>query len=277
MPFNFSKNSNLFKCFHGSAFSYVGGIIPFGNADNILSQSQLSSKYSDKIKEVLKVESENISGDCSWVNSVMNSVDDVSCEYQIQGDLDHLPALEFVGIVETDISDFDSQAVKEFKDGISLHDGQYYVQLPWYPEKLKEVKSNFGICKAILNRVVDNLNAEGLFTAYDNVSKQQLEDGIIENIDLNKIDVDNNVWIPHKPVIKEDTQVTTKIRPVLNCSLKIGSSPSLNDASYPGIDSLSNLLSLLFMIRTNSTLVVADIRKAFLQIKLACDADKNRF
>ena len=28
------------------------------------------------------------------------------------------------------------------------------------------------------------------------------------------------IWIPHRPVIKNTEQVTTKIRPVFNCSLK---------------------------------------------------------
>ena len=85
------------------------------------------------------------------------------------------------------------------------------------------------------------------------------------------------VWIPHRPVIKTDDLTTTKIRPVFNCSLKSGQGPSLNEAAFPGINLMGNLLSLLLYFRTNNVVVLADILKAFLQIRLASEDDKNRF
>ena len=74
-----------------------------------------------------------------------------------------------------------------------------------------------------------------------------------------------------------DGLTTTKIRPVFNYSLKVGKTPSLNEAAFPVIDLRNNLLSLLLYFRTNSNVVLADIMKAFLQIRLADDSDKNRF
>ena len=41
------------------------------------------------------------------------------------------------------------------------------------------------------------------------------------------------VFIPHRPVIEMDDLTTTKIRPVFNCSLKDGKSPSLNEMAFP--------------------------------------------
>ena len=51
----------------------------------------------------------------------------------------------------------------------------------------------------------------------------------------------------------------------------------MNQASYPGIDLLNNLLSLLITIRTNKILVVGDVKQAFLQIRLSLESDKNKF
>ena len=64
---------------------------------------------------------------------------------------------------------------------------------------------------------------------------------------------------------------------LINCSLKIGKSPSLNEAAFTGVDMMNNLLSLLLYFRTNDFVIVADIVKAFLQIRLSSEADKNRF
>ena len=89
--------------------------------------------------------------------------------------------------------------------------------------------------------------------------------------------VPEQIWIPHKPVIRTEANVTTKIRPVFNCSLKMGKSPSLNEAAFPGIDLMNNLLSLLLYFRSNFYVLLSDIAKAFLQIRLASEEDKNRF
>ena len=69
----------------------------------------------------------------------------------------------------------------------------------------------------------------------------------------------------------------TRLQQWPKLSLKIGNSPSLNQASYPGVDSLNDLLSLLFKVRSNKFLVVADVRQAFLQIRLSEEEDRNRF
>ena len=99
----------------------------------------------------------------------------------------------------------------------------------------------------------------------------------MEYLNLNEIDTSQHVWIPHRPIIKIDSQTTTKIRPVLNCSFRAKNFPSLNDASYGGVDLLTGLLTNLLRIRSDSFFLMADIRKAFLQIKLANVEDKNRF
>ena len=72
--------------------------------------------------------------------------------------------------------------------------------------------------------------------------------------------------------------MTTKIRPVFNCSLKTNKElPSLNEAAYTGIDLMGSILKLLFYFRTNEYVMLSDIKQAFLMVKLADEYDKNRF
>ena len=57
----------------------------------------------------------------------------------------------------------------------------------------------------------------------------------------------------------------------------MGKSPSLNEAAFPGIDLMNNLLSLLLYFRSNFYVLLSDIAKAFLQVRLASEEDKSRF
>ena len=78
--------------------------------------------------------------------------------------------------------------------------------------------------------------------------------------------------------MKMEEQVTTKIRPVFNCSLKTNKElPSLNEAADPGVDLMNNILQLLFYFRTNKLVMLSDVKQAFLMIKLKKEEDQNRF
>ena len=105
---------------------------------------------------------------------------------------------------------------------------------------------------------------QNIANAYEEVFEQQESLGIIEPVNQKTSD---QIWIPHRPVIRNEANVTTKIRPVFNCSLKMGKAPSLNEAAFPGIDLMNNLLSLLLYFRSNFYVVLSDIAKAFLQIR----------
>ena len=120
----------------------------------------------------------------------------------------------------------------------------------------------------------DKLEHKGIVDKYEEVFDQHEALSIIEPVERR---VPGLVFIPHRLVIEMDDLITTKIRPVFNCSLKVGKSPSLNEAAFPGIDLMNNLLSLLLYFRTNSYVVFADIMKDFLQIRLSAEEDRNRF
>ena len=137
--------------------------------------------------------------------------------------------------------------------------------------------SNHTVAFKVLDRTFDHLQKKGLVDKHE-VFDKQLEDGIIEEIKVSPSQYNNYTWIPHRPVIRTQGQVTIKIKPVFNCSLKTSKDlPSLNEAAYTGIDLMDSILKLLFYLRTNHYAMLSDIQQAFLIIKLSNEQDKNRF
>ena len=110
---------------------------------------------------------------------------------------------------------------------------------------------------------------------YVHFFKQQKEEGIIERIEVDPQKYGDYTWIPHRPIIKTEQQVTTKIRPVFNCSLKTCNSPSLNEAV--SVNLVTDVTKLLLYFRSNKFTMISELRKAFLMIKLGHEEDRNRF
>ena len=53
----------------------------------------------------------------------------------------------------------------------------------------------------------------------------QENEGIIERVQIDLKNFNNYTWIPHRPVVKTYGQTTTRIRLVVNCSLRTGGAP----------------------------------------------------
>ena len=173
------------------------------------------------------------------------------------------------------VSDYDKIKIKEFEDSIKYNDGSYSVKLPWHEDKINSVPSNHEVSLSVLNRVVNKLERQNLFEDYAKVFKEQEQEGIIERFEVSPEKFNDYIWIPHRPIIKTELQTTTKIRPVFNCSLKTRGRCSLNEAAYPGINLMGDMLELLLKFRSNKYVMLADIRKAFLMIKLDQQKDRN--
>ena len=139
------------------------------------------------------------------------------------------------------------------------------------------VPSNYQMALKVLDKTVTYLQSKKLYKEYNDAFYQQERKGIIKRIEVSPDKISKYIWIPHRPVIKMDEQSTTKIRPVFNCSLKTRSSRSLNEVSYPDINLINDMLNLLLLFRTNKYVLLADIKKAFLMIKLNSEKDENRF
>ncbi|XP_064082947.1 uncharacterized protein LOC135198958 [Macrobrachium nipponense] len=189
-------------------------------------------------------------------------------------------SLESLGIkkCEKELVSFDKEQIDRFREGISFDNVFYHVELPWYTDKIDSVPSNHFVSLKVLDRTVEYFGKKGIIDKYQEVFDKQLEDGIIEEIKVSPSDYHKYIWIPHRPVIKLEEQVTTKIRPVFTVLSKTYRElPSLNEAAYPGIDLMGSILKLLFYFRTNKYVMISDVKQDFLMIKLKNEVDKNRF
>ena len=261
-----------------------------GSSVPIFSRTFYNSSFEESNNSPIKISSsksvcftppKNLGKQKHVVNFALNPVgyqfdplQEIFPESNVEYGLDSFYKLESIGIKDEDSSSYDDRQVDKFSESISLRDNHYYVKLPWKEDLINQVPSNLKVSLAVAERVYSKLENQGIVDDYEEVFNNQESLGIIEPVDKRS---SGQIWIPHRPVIKCDEHTTTKIRPVFNCSLKIGKSPSLNEAAFPGVDLMNNLLSLLLYFRTNNCVLLADIAKAFLQIRLSSEDDKNRF
>ena len=251
-----------------------------GVADKIQPEKHNGCFFTNILKQYGKCSESAVNFVLSPKSHYQDPLESIFEESQVERNLDQLFSLESIGINsnEKDVAQTDLQQVNEFKNNIELIDGKYHVKLLWKEDMLKQVSSNYQVALKVLERVSSKLENENILEDYLKVFKQQEEDGIIEEIKVDPKDYGKYVWLPHRPILKKQAQVTTKIRPVFNCSLKTSkNSVSLNNAAFPGINLMKDMIKLLLTFRTNDYTLLADIKKAFLMIKLKCEEDKNRF
>ncbi|UYV75610.1 hypothetical protein LAZ67_13000736, partial [Cordylochernes scorpioides] len=156
-----------------------------------------------------------------------------------------------------------------------LEDGRFCVGLPWLGNQ-EGIPSNRHIAERRLFNTTRKLRAKCIFSEYDRVFQEWLAEGVIEKVspeDLNR----NCHYLPHHPVVKANSN-TTKIRPVFDASCKDKGNLSLNDCLASGPNVIEQIPAILLKFRENAIGVIADIRKAFLQIEVKEeDRDYLRF
>ena len=119
-----------------------------------------------------------------------------------------------------------------------------------WKDNITEVPLNYQVALKVLDRVYTKLDRTGNLDRYNQVFFEQLNHNIIEEFDCVPKDFSKYIWLPHRPVYKDEDQSTSKIRPVFNCSLKTRKDkPSLNEASYSGVNIMQNMLLMLFTIK----------------------------
>lgn len=150
-------------------------------------------------------------------------------------------------------------------------DGRYIVSLPWI-EGHQALPDNKMIAERRLKSTMKTLQNKGLTEAYEDVFKQWLDEQIIEEVKPCYLNESNCHYLPHRAVVKENS--TTKIRPVFDASAKEKNSVSLNDCLSKGTNYIELIPSILNRFRLEKYGVIADIRKAFLQIGIR-EEDRN--
>ena len=95
----------------------------------------------------------------------------------------------------------------------------------WDQDLVKQVPSNLKVSLVVAERVYKNLEIQNIADVYAEVFSAT---GSLDIIEPMKQKVPNQIWIPHRPVIKNEANLKAKIRHVFNYSLKMGKAPSTN-------------------------------------------------
>ena len=166
--------------------------------------------------------------------------------------------------------------VKEhFLETVSRNEsGRYSVDLPW-SEDHAPISRNFELAKRRCEKLIIKLNNENLYDIYDETLKEWHKENIIEIVPEDEIDLFCH-YLPYRHVVKAGS--TTKIRPVFDASARERGFPSLNECLEKGPNLIEIISDTLLKFRENEIAVVADIRRAFLQIEInKRDRDFLRF
>ena len=162
---------------------------------------------------------------------------------------------------------------ENFKKTLKFDGEGYVTKLPFI-ENPENLPDNYILAKKRTENLISKFrkNPEQL-REHDNITNDYLRDGNVKELSLiNKTDAVHS--LPHRAVVKEERE-TTKTRIVFDASAKYQNGKSLNDTLDPGPCLLPNIFDILVRFRLEKIGIVADIKKAFLQI--AIDEDQRDF
>ncbi|CAG7817296.1 unnamed protein product, partial [Allacma fusca] len=189
--------------------------------------------------------------------------------------------LDVIGIQDPIITkskkEIDEDIKSHFIQSVKINEeGRYEVELPWVMPR-SSIANNWGQAVKRLVSTTKRLKESGHYEIYEEVFKDWLKEGVIEQVpdeDLNKSEAH---YLPHRAVIRDDSS-TTKVRPVFDASCKLAKSLSLNDCLAKGPNQLELIPDILLRFRWKQIGAIADIRKAFLMISVSqLDRDYLRF
>ena len=197
-------------------------------------------------------------------------------------DLSQIWMLETIGINNITDKEEEEQMVKTHNSKLLKKDNRYQVGWPWKISKF-ELPSNYTLCESRLKSLLNQLSKDNqVLTVYDEIIKKQLNDGMIEMADcskeyLSKDDVVTH-YLPHH-MVRSNSSSTSKVRIVYEgCAKAHPKHKNLNECLYKGENMVADLCGVLMRFRMNKVGVIADIKKAYLQLELnPCDRDVTRF
>ncbi|XP_046846738.1 uncharacterized protein LOC124440389 [Xenia sp. Carnegie-2017] len=176
-----------------------------------------------------------------------------------------------------DQSNGDETIYQDFKDQLIQSPEGWYETGLLYKPTTSSLPSNKAGSLARLGKLVKRLEKKPrLFEQYQQIMKEQEEQGIIEKVTHEA--KGREFYLPHKPVVRESAE-STKVRVVYDVSAKESEdSPSLNDCLETG-PILQNLLwNVLVSNWFKPVALSADLKQAFLQIRIKQkDRDVLRF
>lgn len=186
--------------------------------------------------------------------------------------------------VDSNISDIDQSLCESTLENIERdQNGRLIVPLLWQTANSHLLANNFNLCQKVLHSILKKVNKiTGGLEMVDNVIKEQIESNVVERIeDLSEFLLQNHdsSFLAHMPVFKLSRN-STKCRVVYlsNMAEKArgkGFSVSHNQAMMTGPCLNRKLETSVSLLRFDPLLLIFDLQKAFLQLKLTPD-DQNK-
>ena len=264
---NLVKNSSSFQIFSSNSKQELS---LSKNTDLNLSKNQ-EININSAIDHILNPKQEHF-------NPMVFSYDEI----EMNTNFEKLFSTEQIGIKEnSDIAKPDEKYQKRFLDSITYDEKEqkYLVELP-FNDAINNVESNHQVAFALMHKVHKDLSNNGLLEDYDTIFKDQIKQNIIERIEVDPKDYDKYCFIPHFGVKRLDNP-TTRVRIVYNASFtrKNSGKNSLNFACWEGSKDaqVSSMFQIIQRWRTGLYVCQADVEKAFLQIFLKSEDQKNKF
>ena len=135
--------------------------------------------------------------------------------------------------------------------------------------RLRRIEDNCKMACKRLQSLEKRLDRDLVLKERYNVALKEMEDtGVIEEVPTDQLSGEGpTFYLPHRPVVRE-ARLSSKVRPVFDASAKGPNNVSLNDCLEVGPNLIPSLVGILVRFRRWPVAVVADIRKAFLQISV---------
>ncbi|KRY06903.1 hypothetical protein T12_16388 [Trichinella patagoniensis] len=169
-----------------------------------------------------------------------------------------------------------NDVLERFKNEVRFVGERYVVKLPWKSLEL-QISNNYEQAERRLQQLEERQsNDNERAKEYDEVIKNYMDRGWIEETD-EKDGIPGKTWyLPHHAVYRDD-KMTTRCRIVFDASAKYHGT-SLNDFFEPGPPLQNQILDISIRFRRFKIGVQADISKMFLQIRPEPeDKDMSKF
>ncbi|UYV65395.1 hypothetical protein LAZ67_3004228 [Cordylochernes scorpioides] len=203
--------------------------------------------------------------DCGSQRSYISKrmVDALGLNFDVQ-DLWKLDVLGIMDAAETKSrKDLIEASNTHFKETVKRDEsGRYIVSLPWIAGH-PPVPVNRRTTENRLLTTTRNVQGKMLYEKYDTIFEEWEKEKFIEEVEDKWEECS---YLPHRPVLKDSH--TTPIRPVFDASCKKKGLPSLNQCLEKGDNLIELIPDLLLRFRLGKYSIIADIRKAFLQIQV---------
>ena len=186
---------------------------------------------------------------------------------KLLGVIDKFWKIESVDVENDETETRNDVIMREFKESIKF-DGSNYHVLPPIKSAFDQIHDNYDVCRARLFALLNRLRKNPpLLKDYDQIMRDQLKEGVIEDVDENESGDPGRVYyMPHREVVKRERD-TTKVRIVYDASSK-SRGPSLNECLETGPSLLPKIFDILVRFRGYRIGLTSDIKSAFLNVRI---------